>query len=480
MFKIKLFYFSVICILIFTPSLAQKKILENTNLPQSIQDELDNAKIPISAVGIIVQNVNKSTPTVAINPDMAFNPASVTKIITTAAALDLLTPNYVWYTDVLTTATTTSGVLNGDIYIKGGGDPKFSIENLWILLRRVRAQGIREISGNVVFDQSLYNIPPPDPISFDGQPLRAYNVDPDSLMLGFKALRITLKAQLSSNNVLVYSEPIPSNLKIISEIKLSNNSNCGNWKNLINARVTKNSGQYQLLLQGRFAVGCESKDWYLAPMELNDYLYGVFTSIWQELGGSITGSWKNAVTPANAQLLARHESALLTNMIVDINKFSNNLMARMLFLALDQQGSSSAPHTLAGAQLAVINWLNKNKVITEGMVLDNGAGLSRNGRVTAQQLLAVLKIMWEHPLMPEFVSSLPVSATDGTIKNRNLQAYNMHLKTGTIDYVSAIAGYVLDQNNQMQLVVMLFNHENANKSQKVQDALLNLIYRGMK
>jgi D-alanyl-D-alanine carboxypeptidase len=116
------------------------------------------------------------------------NPASLMKLVTTTAALDLLGPAFTWRTPLFIEGSVRDGVLQGHVYLQGSGDPKMGVEHLWLLMRRLQGWGIQKIQGDIVLDRSAFALPPHDPASFDGEPLRPYNAAPDALLIGFKSI----------------------------------------------------------------------------------------------------------------------------------------------------------------------------------------------------------------------------------------------------------------------------------------------------
>ena len=139
------------------------------------------------------------------------------KLLTTAAALDLLGPAWSWSTPVWLQGTVTNGVLDGNLVIKGSGDPKLVLERIWLLLRRVQQQGVREIRGDIVLDRSAFAVPERDPAEFDGEALRPYNVRPDALLLNYKALLLTFTPDPARGVARVAVEPPLAGVQIDAE-----------------------------------------------------------------------------------------------------------------------------------------------------------------------------------------------------------------------------------------------------------------------
>jgi D-alanyl-D-alanine carboxypeptidase/D-alanyl-D-alanine-endopeptidase (penicillin-binding protein 4) len=172
----------------------------------------------------------------------------------------------------------------------------------------------------------------------------------------------------------------------------------------------------------------------------------------------------------------RHESEPLANLVRDINKFSNNVMARNLFLALSAEPAGADGETQASAR-AVARWLKARGIEAPEVVTENGSGLSRAERASAQTLATLLRAAWASAVMPELVASLPVLSVDGTLKRRGgVAAGQAHLKGGTLTGVQSVAGYVLDRRGRRWVVVMMVNHPNANAAQPALDALVEWVH----
>lgn len=453
------------------------------HLPGPVTEALRVAGIPVSAVGIVVQEADAARPRLAVNADRAMNPASTMKLVTTFAALELLGPAYTWKTSAWSTALIENGVLAGDLVIRGSGDPKLTFEQFWLLLRQLRARGIQEIAGDLVLDRSLLAPADHDPAAFDDKPLRPYNVGPDALLLNFKSLRLTLAPDPATKAVRVMAEPEPANLDITNLIRLGNNG-CGDWKEGLRADLNQHASRWRLVLTGTYSLSCGEKNWHLGLLPHSAYVRGVFEQLWTELGGRFGGEVRDGTVPAEARQLAVIESPALAEIVRDINKFSNNVMARQLFLTLGAESLAAGggrPARTEDADATVRAWLDGRGLRFPELVLDNGSGLSRRERISPASLAQLLAAAWKSAVMPEFVASLPLAAVDGTMKKRlngNGIAGQAHIKTGTLEGVKTVAGYVLDARGRQQIVVFLVNHANAQAAQAAQDALLAWVYNG--
>ena len=448
------------------------------NLPAPVAQALGVAGIPVAATAVWVREVDAATPRVAVNARLALNPASTMKLVTTYAALDMLGPACVGKPEAFAVGTLNEGVLTGDLHRMGGGDPKLTYDQFARLLRQIRARGIREIRGDLVLDRSAFVANGADPGRFDAQPLRPYNVTPDALLLNFKAVTLQLIPDPAQKTVTIGMEPAPANLDLINKLTLGNGNGCGDWRERLRADVFSHGANTRLVMTGVFPQSCGEQRWNIAVQEHPQFVLGVFRQLWAELGGTLDGGLREGVVPVDARTVGVLPSPTLGEVVRDINKFSNNVMARQLFLTLGME-AGRRPASAADAEAALRSWLDARGLGMPELVLENGSGLSRSERISAEGLGRVLQAAWRSSVMPELMASLPVAATDGTMKKRLKQngvARQAHIKTGSLEGVRSLAGYVLDKTGRRWIVVFFVNHANAGGAQAAQDALLQWVY----
>lgn len=436
-------------------------------LPQPLNNALNEARVPTGHAAFFVQRVDSTKPLLAHNADKRMNPASTMKLVSTYAALDLLGPAYTWKTQALADGPLRDGKLEGSLYLRGSGDPSLTQERFWLLLRQLRARGVSDIAGDVVLDRSAFRLPPHDPAAFDNEPLRPYNAGADALLINFKSLRLTLSPDPATKTTLLISETPAEGLRVSSRIALTEGE-CGDWREKL--KIVSDTSSIDV--SGSFASACGEKALHLTPWQADLQVERLFRALWRELGGTLGGQIREGETPASARLLATHESPPLGEIVRDVNKWSNNVMARQLFLGT----APSRPATPEAARARIEKWLQEKGI--EGTVLDNGAGLSRNERVTAEGLGKLLLAAWRSPVMPEMMASLPIAGSDGTLKKRlgnGATAGRAHLKTGYIEGVRAIAGYVLDRDGQRWVVVGILNDAQMKSGSAPLDALVRWV-----
>jgi D-alanyl-D-alanine carboxypeptidase/D-alanyl-D-alanine-endopeptidase (penicillin-binding protein 4) len=319
-------------------------------LPATVAGALNDARLPATAVAIVVRPLDGATPLVEHNPDAPMNPASVMKLLTTYAALDLLGPAHTWATDAWIDAPAVDGVVDGNMYLQGSGSPRFVAEDLWNLLRRLRVRGIRHIAGDVVLDRGVFDVPRIDPGAFDAKPMRPYNVGPDGLLIDFQTLRFTLQPDLGRTRVLLET---PNAVLVIDNRLRSSDEPCrSDWKDRIRTQLAGDGRTLEF--SGHYPAACGEKTLNLAPLSADAQADGLIRALWRELGGTLAGRVRSGSVPAGAQRVARQESPPLADVVRDINKFSNNVMARQLFLTL---GNDTAPATAERARARLAGWL---------------------------------------------------------------------------------------------------------------------------
>lgn len=438
------------------------------DLPPAVLAALEQAHIPLASVGIEVREVNARSPLIAINAEKPMNPASVMKLLTTYAGLELLGPAYTWKTEAwLGGKLDSNGVLHGDLILKGSGDPKLSLEQFWLWLRELRNRGLRQIEGDLVLDRSAFDLPPFDPGAFDNDPLRPYNSGADALLLNGSVLALRLVPQDTS--VLLLDEPRLAGLVLENRLRLVARTHCGEWDDALQITVVAS----KLTLTGDYPMSCGERNLYLSPLPPRDYVHAVFRALWQELGGSLRGGLRDGVAPPDATLLSSHNSPPLAEVIRDTNKFSNNVMARQLLLSLSLR--KNAPASVAASAAAIGDWLRASGMSFPELVLENGAGLSRQERIAPQHLAQLLQHASRSRFQAEFEASLPIVGLDGTLRKRykdHALAGHAHLKSGSLNEARAVAGYLQGRSGRQWIVVCMVNQPGAVAAQPAFDALL--------
>ena len=492
-------------------------IWANSILPPEVAAALARAGIPQDAVSVVVMAAPTSgavspnttntisaqsalnasntppAPRLSHRADTPRNPASVMKLVTTYAALDTWGPNFTWKNRVYidgfinfggqnANPPVPPGVLEGNLVLRGSGDPKLVLERLQDLFTQVQAKGVREVRGDIILDRSVFSLAATNPAAFDDEPLRPYNAAPDGLLVNFKALIFTFTPDLAAQRVRIKVEPPIAGVEIPTELPLTKGA-CGDWKTSLQADFfTPN----KISFAGRYVAACGEKVWPVAYSEPASYAARVVQAMWAQAGGILTGQVREAATPPGSRALLTAESLPLADIISDVNKFSNNVMAQQVFLSLSSHGEGGIARKTGGFEASrrvLAAWWKKNLPNASPPVIENGSGLSRKERSSAAALSALLLHADGSAHAQVFANSLGLAGIDGTVarmKERNAQSIalgNAQLKTGSLKDVTALAGYANGQSGQRYVLVAMINHPNAGAGRLALDKLVEWVVR---
>lgn len=451
-------------------------------LPIEVEAALRKARLPTSALSAVVQEAGSGERLLAWNEHESVNPASVFKLFTTYAALDQFGPAWSWSTPVYLSGALRDGVLDGSVVIQGRGDPKLVVERIWLLLRRLQQMGVHEIRGDILLDRSAFALRDRSPGEFDNEPFKPQNVQPDALLLNYKSVTYSFSPDAARGVATVAVEPALAGVQVDASVPLAPGA-CDDWRAALKPLLTDPS---RVRFGGAYPASCGERSWPLAHADPRAYNARLVEQLWRELGGRLGGTVRDGPVPAGARLAFELPSPALAEVVRDINKYSNNVMAEQLFLSLAMPAPTAAPPAASGTasapagvrledgREALRRWLGSrfgDEAVREA-VIDNGSGLSRDVRVSANLLARVLQRAWGSAVMPELISSLPVSGTDGTLKRSTATAGRAHLKTGSLRDVAAVAGYVLSGSGKRYVVVVVVNHPLAGSARPAIDALV--------
>ena len=435
---------------------------------------LAHSGIPSGAASFYVQAVNQSTPLVNTNASRSQNPASVIKLVTSFAALKTLGADYRWTTQFLSRgAPDAAGVLHEPMYLKGSGDPQLVIEKIDELTQNLAKNGVKQVDAPIVVDRSIFKDERQDASSFDGEPSMPYNAQPDAALMNFRALsfkfdpdtqQVTLTPWLMgynlNNNVQWIEGDCPSS----------------GWKSTLALNV---SGE-QAYMGGKYYSGCGAQSWHFHAHQTaaNEYVKGILGGLM--VGGGMAPSYyvppSNALsavnlfappvrsawtqarveegrTPEHAHVVASVQSAPLTDVLRDMNHFSNNVMARQVYLSLSAKENGLG--SLEDSALIVNKRLAEQGLHLGSLRMGNGSGLSRETAISAEDLGHMLV---RASADDSFVNTLARLGIEGTVKNRLTNTDMVgrgRLKTGTLSDVRAIAGYIDGKSGTRYAVVSI-------------------------
>lgn len=460
-------------------------------LPEPVLRLLAEQGLPPTSVGALVLRGDQVL--LAHEASRPLEPASTMKLVTTLVGLEHLGPVFRGRTELLTNGEVRNKVLKGDLVLRGGADADLSGEVLEGMLRALHNGGIRRIEGQLVLDRTLFNparldvgLPP-----FDESPEAYYNVIPDALLINKNMLQIDMRS--TARRLTLDMQPALAGVKIASNMTLVD-GDCAKWEDgwKLPQVVRGADGGLTVVLHGSFPKDC-AKTNSINVLDRDAYIDGLFRLKWKQLGGKLSGKTVTGTAPPDARLLAEHTSRALPEIVRDTNKPSDNALARTLFLSMGALeadpvlGSKPLPAltgatTHARADAVVRNWMRARGIDDTGFVIDNASGLSRLERISPLQMGKLLQAGLRSNWAPEFLASMPIAATDGTMRRRlngSPAAGRARLKTGTLRNVVAIAGYVPDANGVQHVVVAIVNDELAGegRGRAVVDALVDWVAR---
>ncbi len=444
--------------------------------PAGVTQVIAAQRLPPSAVSFAIIDPDSGRLLASQNPDTPRSPASTVKVVTTFVALDSLGPSFTWHTRAAMRGELNEGVLDGDLILQGGGDPYMTLERWWSFARALRAKGLKTIRGDIVIDDTAFSLPAEDPGDFDGRPNRSYNVLPNALMVNFQSIEFRVVPDAAARHVNIIASPSPGNLVIENRVRFVA-GRCSAAAARVDFRVASAKWDH-VIFSGALSPHCAERSFTRVLLQPNSYAFGTFVELWRELGGEFTGKLRVEAAPADAPTLLSFDSLSLGEIVRLTNKFSSNLMARHLLLTMGEE-RAGAPATLEKGAAAMADWSRERGLDLQGMDIDNGSGLSRRTRISVLQMAKLLSVAYHSRYAPEFLASLPLAGVDGTLRSRMKMAPAgaARLKTGHIDGVSGVAGYVTAASGKTYVLVSLVNHARADfgAGEPVHAALVNWI-----
>lgn len=428
-------------------------------LPLSVQVALRQAQVPATALGVVVQALDEPRPRLAWQADVALNPASLTKLVTSMAALDTLGPAWQWQTPVWLTD-------DGGLALQGSGDPRLTPERLWAGLKRLN---VSELRGPLRLDRSAFTPGTADPADFDGEPWRVGNAQPEALLLNAKAVTYTvrvdgLQARITADPPLDPPQAVPATT-----------APCGDWRAALKLQWAP--GQ-RPRFAGSFPAACGEQSWTLADPDSATYPARLMTLMLRDAGIAWRGEPVMEGPPPTAAPTLFWPGPTLAEALRDMNKASSNLIAQQVLLSTARAAGVAAPSPETAATWLQV-WLDAHAGNTPPTRLVNGSGLARETRLSPAQLAALLRWAWAQPWMPELLASLPVAGLDGTLSRQpgrfGAAAGRAHLKTGSLRDVTALAGIVDAPSGRRWVLVAIVNHPQAQGARGVLEAVLRWV-----
>jgi len=416
----------------------------------------------------------------ARHTDKPLLPASVTKIITTSAALHYLSPEYRFKTEVLYSGERKENILQGDLIIRGGGDPRLSTERLWRIATTIKNSGINEITGNLIIDTQFFDEYDRAPAWRAKRSQRAYDAKLSALSLNFNTIAVHIQpgARLGSS-LNVWLEPPTPYIQLHNTGKTSKRRG----KNTISvSRSETVPGKLEIRIRGRLPINAKKRVVLLNVNNPTRYASETFRMLLLKAGIKIDGETKIALTPPTAKELYQHFSPTLSLILKDLNTYSNNMTAEQIVKTIAAVRSETAAGSHAEGLKLISEFLASSGVNLQGVELADGSGLSRKNRMTTRAMTDLLTSMYSRfDIGPDFLSSLRVMGAYGVNSRRFAKSPaqgKIRAKTGSLKGVSTLAGYVESKNGSVFGYALFLNNNRCGGrwADKVEDRVVLAIY----
>ena len=293
-------------------------------------------------------------------------------------------------------------------------------------------------------------------------------------MVNFQSVEFRVVPNENMHRVDIVATPAPVNLLIENHVGLAA-GRCSAAAGRVDFEVASQRWD-RVVFSGALSPRCAERSISRVLLRPADYAYGTFVALWRELGGEVGGRLRVAPTPADARGFASFDSLTLGEIVRLTNKYSSNLMARHLLLTMGED-RFGLPATPGKGAAAMAEWSQERGFSLGDTDIDNGSGLSRTTHITALKMANVLCAAYHSRYAPEFMASLPLAGIDGTLRARmkNAPAGSVRLKTGHLDGVSGVAGYVTTPAGKTFVLVSLVNDLRADSgaAEPVHAALVN-------
>jgi D-alanyl-D-alanine carboxypeptidase/D-alanyl-D-alanine-endopeptidase (penicillin-binding protein 4) len=464
--KLLLLFLGCVTMFATVPAFGLDEPTEGTDsireLSQNINKLLGTSVLKGASIGIQIVSLNSGEVVYEYHPELGLNPASNTKLITSAVALVKLKPEYQFTTTVYTNATVQNGVISGDVYLRGGGDPVLSYEHLLRLAQDVYNAGVRVIIGNIVGDDSFFD--EQREISGWNDFKHSYSGKISALSLNNNIISLIMKPALRSGMApQIIIDPPTSYVQVKNQaVTLATTKN----RLYVSFLRPKDSSpvvpvQESLVVQGKISI--RSRYGVPAHVYINNpslFTTATFKHALEQMGITVKGTVASGQIPKKALRMAVYTSEPLSRIICDSNKMSNNFVAEQILKTLGAE-IKGAPGTTAKGLQVIQEFLAELDILPNTYTLENGSGLSLNNRLSPAQIVTLLTYMYENfEVRAEYLASLAIAGVDGTLQRRlrDTQAERrLRAKTGAIRNVSCLSGYAASKDNEIFVFSILIN-----------------------
>jgi D-alanyl-D-alanine carboxypeptidase/D-alanyl-D-alanine-endopeptidase (penicillin-binding protein 4) len=448
-----------------------------TTLTQEI-DKLLNARcLDKNQTSVSIVALPSATTVYANHTDKPLLPASVMKLVTSAAALHYLGPEYRFKTEFLYRGQRQNGTIQGDLIIRGGGDPRLTTEELWYIASQIKASGIKEITGNLIVDKHFFDDYDRAPQWDTERTQRPYDAKLSAFALNFNSIAIhVLPGQYVGNRLNAWLDPAPAYIYLDNNTKTIKRG-----RNTISARRSEETdGRVKIRLAGRLPVSAEEKTVRLNVENPFRYAAETFRALLNEVGIKIHGTTKIVSTPLFGTQLYEHYSQNLSLILKELNTYSNNFTAEQIIKTIAAERFGTPGSHAEGLKL-IKEFLHISGANTNKVILADGSGLSRNNQMTTAAITDFLKTMYlRFDIGPDFLAALRVMGSNGINSHRltNSPARGqIRAKTGTLKGVSTLAGYVATERQIFAFALFLNNNRCGYRgADRIEDSIVTAIY----
>ena len=439
------------------PAMAQNKSELTSRLEKIIQgsgfkDKQLGLWVGVNSQGKVETQFGKNSGEVMI-------PASLSKLVTAAAVFHQLHPTYKYKTQLVSDAKAKDGVLNGPLYLKGGGDPSFVSENMWFLVNEFVRSGITQIDGDIVVDDTLFdNVR----IGQDRESVRvdrAYDAPLGAMSMNWNSVNVFVRpGSKAGEPAKVFLDPETPYLRLVNDTKTVA---AGRGKTIAVERTSQKDFDGDVIqVTGGIATDVPELVFYKSITNPDMWSGHNLIAFLKQRGISVKGTVKRGVAPNSSAVFATYESKQLALILADMAKWSNNYVAEMLVkgIAADM---GVKPATMPAGMQQLEKFLESIGLKKGAYTFVNASGFSRANRLSAEQLGKILESMrGDFTSYPEFLTALPIAGVDGTLKNRMKATKGerwVRAKTGLLNGVVGLAGYAGSENGTVRSFAFIYN-----------------------
>ncbi|PIQ96602.1 MAG: D-alanyl-D-alanine carboxypeptidase/D-alanyl-D-alanine-endopeptidase [Nitrospinae bacterium CG11_big_fil_rev_8_21_14_0_20_56_8] len=448
---------------------------------KGISEILNDPCLANENYGIKIVSLDRNETMYSARAEQLFSPASNMKLVTTAAALRHLGPDYRFNTHLYATGKIEGETLYGDLYLKGLGDPKLVSEQMWLIANDLKNFPLKRITGNLVADDSYFDGTKRVPTWKKNVGAQPYNAPMGALSFNFNTVKVFVTpAEKIGQAPVVVVDPENDYIRVANRARTVPP---GKRSRLIVNRVER-EGYDLVTVSGLVSQDRARKEFYLNITDPSLYTIHVFRKYLEHAGVKVEGETRLGLVPPAADLLVEHKSEPLAVILRGLNKYSNNFVAEQILKTLGVERFGPPGTTEKGLRV-MEDFMKLLGYAPEQFRILDGSGLSRQNQLSPDQIVQVLKNMrGDFAVFPEFISALGVMGVDGSVKDRLNHmdlSQRVRVKTGTLNFISSLSGYFQSSDGELFAFSILMNDLKCTNGKvlKIQDAIVQegLLFR---